>query len=86
MNMEKLNSLVIALGAPRSNFEKKLLNTTASIKFAMSGSIANRSTVALAVVDTEQMNAIKDRVQMLVGFIRLTAILAVICAAAAFVL
>lgn len=83
MNMEKLNSLVIALGAPRSNFEKKLLNTAVSIRFAMSGSIANESTVALAVVDTEKMNAIKDRVQMLVGFIRLTAILAAVCTVAA---
>lgn len=83
MNMKKLNDMVIALGAPRSNFEKKLLNTTASIRFAMSGSIANKSTTALAVVDTEQMNAIKNSVQMSVGFIRLTAILAAACTVAA---
>lgn len=84
--IEKLNKKIIALGAPKNKLEKTLLNVASEIRFAMSGSIANESTVALAVVDTEQMNAIKDRVQMLVGFIRLTAILAVICAAAAFVL
>lgn len=83
MNMEKLNDLVIALGAPKNVVEKKLLNVAVSITFAMSGSIANESTTALAVVDTEKMNAIKDRVQMLVGFIRLTLIMAIVCTVAA---